>query len=356
MAIKIFGVRNFDQYDDKTQIENDMMGGNIGNSLFKMAVYRSIDWSKCVSVNNVQDADVVCYILANIFGKYFKNNLLTKASEVLNNKKRAVVIGGGIQKVNELSDPSIQNAARQFSEAVISTGGEIGVRGKMTYNFITSLVEDQSKVCNLGCPSLRYWGGSPTLLREKTEFNYDSKIGVLFTPYADSEEYTAFCYKVWKSYPHSFAMMQDRREALLIHNGVEIKDAIRIRELYPTYKEHFMIRQKRCRLRCKTSDWINMLKGFDFCVGSRIHGCVASILAGVPALLIAIDERQVEIAKFHKIPYIRQNMINRDTSLEALYYYSYENMDNYYSNYNNSLKVYTDFLTRNGIPVNPEFM
>jgi len=99
-----------------------------------------------------------------------------------------------------------------------------------------------------------------------------------------------------------------------------------------------------------------MLSTFDFCIGSRIHGVIVSILAGTPALLIAVDERQVEIAKFYHIPYLRQGLIRRDTPLTYLYEYAAENMDEVYKYYFENLKKYTSFLNINGIPVNEHFI
>ncbi|MFM8981771.1 MAG: polysaccharide pyruvyl transferase family protein, partial [Spartobacteria bacterium] len=40
----------------------------------------------------------------------------------------------------------------------------------------------------------------------------------------------------------------------------------------------------------------------DFTISSRIHGCVASLLAGKPALLLAHDQRTSELAETMGIP------------------------------------------------------
>ncbi len=53
------------------------------------------------------------------------------------------------------------------------------------------------------------------------------------------------------------------------------------------------------------SDWISYMATRSFCVGTRIHGTVASLLAGTPAILIAHDSRTLEMADAMSIPFAR---------------------------------------------------
>ncbi|NRF07620.1 polysaccharide pyruvyl transferase family protein [Agrobacterium pusense] len=50
--------------------------------------------------------------------------------------------------------------------------------------------------------------------------------------------------------------------------------------------------------------WMEYLKGFDFVVGSRIHGIMLAIQAGVPGLCIAHDSRIRELCEKSRIPYL----------------------------------------------------
>lgn len=51
------------------------------------------------------------------------------------------------------------------------------------------------------------------------------------------------------------------------------------------------------------SSWINYVAGFDYSIGTRIHGAMISIAAGLPALLIVSDTRTVELSKMMNIPH-----------------------------------------------------
>lgn len=353
--LKIYGVRNFDAIDGNEQIRKNSFSNNIGNSLFNNTVYKSIDWNMCELVSSPELSDIHCLVLANAFSRYFKEHLINLTKQIKARAKKTIVIGGGIHSSREFDDESLQEAVRNFALTIFETGGNIGVRGDITYGFFKRILGSTDGIYNIGCPSIRFFGKNIPPLQSKKELNRDSRIGVCFTPYGDSHEYTTFCDRIWREYPKSFAMMQDQCEGLLLMDGTMNPNS-RIRELYPCYQQHFMIRHGRCRIEPNIQKWINMLTTFDFCIGSRIHGCMIGILAGVPTLLIAIDERQVEIAKFNRIPYIRQGIINRNTSLEALFSYAHENMDEIYNVYPENLKKYTDYLTMNNIPVSQDFI
>ena len=87
-----------------------------------------------------------------------------------------------------------------------------------------------------------------------------------------------------------------------------------------------------------------------------VEGDIKGFFDTIPAILIAIDDRQIELAEFHKIPYVLQKDVQINTDLSELYYKSCNEMKTFYDNYYDGLKLYTDFLQKNGIPVNNGFL
>ena len=51
-------------------------------------------------------------------------------------------------------------------------------------------------------------------------------------------------------------------------------------------------------------DWIAFMKTRTLCFGTRIHGTVASLLAGTPAMLVCHDSRTLEMARSMSIPMV----------------------------------------------------
>lgn len=49
-------------------------------------------------------------------------------------------------------------------------------------------------------------------------------------------------------------------------------------------------------------EWMVYLANKDFVLGTRLHGVIAALLAGTPAMLVTHDSRTEEMAKFAAIP------------------------------------------------------
>jgi hypothetical protein len=52
------------------------------------------------------------------------------------------------------------------------------------------------------------------------------------------------------------------------------------------------------------TEWRNTLETRDLVIGARIHGTMMGIYAGVPAVVLSVDERQAEMAVEMKIPHV----------------------------------------------------
>jgi hypothetical protein len=63
-------------------------------------------------------------------------------------------------------------------------------------------------------------------------------------------------------------------------------------------------------------DWVLFMRGMRFCLGTRIHGTVAALLAGVPALLICHDSRTTELARSMNIPHLPATELDTDRDLD----------------------------------------
>jgi polysaccharide pyruvyl transferase WcaK-like protein len=59
-------------------------------------------------------------------------------------------------------------------------------------------------------------------------------------------------------------------------------------------------------LRCffEPGMWRAWLAGQELCVSRRFHGAIAAMQAGTPALLLCIDDRMRELARFAGLPHL----------------------------------------------------
>lgn len=65
-------------------------------------------------------------------------------------------------------------------------------------------------------------------------------------------------------------------------------------------------------------EWLSFLNGFDLSIGTRIHGTMSAIQAGVPAVCLCIDSRTLELCKTMAVPYVDANNYRDGVTLEQM--------------------------------------
>jgi hypothetical protein len=87
----------------------------------------------------------------------------------------------------------------------------------------------------------------------------------------------------------------------------------------PASPDHPLYRQNRIRFFLDPLPWHRFLAEHDFAFGTRIHGNIAALSAGIPAYLLTFDSRTTELADYHAIPYAPISKIRPDTDPAELY-------------------------------------
>jgi hypothetical protein len=87
----------------------------------------------------------------------------------------------------------------------------------------------------------------------------------------------------------------------------------------PITLDHPLIRSDRVRFFLDPKTWFEHLSPYDFSFGTRIHGNIAALLSGTPALLLAHDSRTLELAEYHEIPHRTITSIEADADAISLY-------------------------------------
>jgi hypothetical protein len=99
-------------------------------------------------------------------------------------------------------------------------------------------------------------------------------------------------------------------------------------------------------------DWMNALKENDFSIGTQFHGNVAAVLAGTPALLITIDRRMEELARYHGMPFMKAE--DFDPNLEIGYYREICDYTEFNKRYPVCYDEFIDYCVKNDIALKAE--
>ncbi len=101
--------------------------------------------------------------------------------------------------------------------------------------------------------------------------------------------------------------------------------------------------------------WIQYLSKKNFCVGTRFHGTIASLLAGTPAMLIVHDSRTREMAVRMNIPHILNSRIDTDKPLDLGKLYDREQFVNFENRFMEYYRRFALFFEENNISLRKEF-
>lgn len=283
---------------------------------------------------------------ANIFSPHFIRYMDWHVERFKGVRIPIYVIACGAQaesydKLDELVN-SIREPATKFIKSVYATGGEFALRGWFTYELFSKLGFPNAVVT--GCPSL--YQVESTLRVEKSHLTrFELK------PALNGE--IPLCKKALADYKDSEFFDQGIYYGALFEPNWKSGGVLKYIKKYGAESLN-LIKTGRMNLFIDMPDWIDYLKlgGFNFSCGSRIHGNIISILAGVPAAVCALDSRTREMAEFFDIPIIKKtDMCNKD--LFKIYEeISYEKFNETFSD---KYEVYRQFLISHGIvkDINP---
>jgi hypothetical protein len=104
--------------------------------------------------------------------------------------------------------------------------------------------------------------------------------------------------------------------------------------------------RSKFRVFTSVAGWTAELAKVDFVVGTRLHGCIMGLAAGVPSLLITIDSRTAELAELLKIPTIEVENVQLPIDMAQLY--ERADVREAISEYPRRFQVYKEFLEANG--------
>lgn len=258
-----------------------------------------------------------------------------------------VVVGIGIQTSidGNLNLPCKDNTIR-FVNAVLSKSKVIGVRGQLTKDYLISIGIPSEKIEVIGCPSLYLNGEGYTVSRQCLN---PARIAFSWTNGLDRDKRVIFSDYLRKfAGPIYIGQRRDELSSMLFcRENSNLQDD---EFLMVNSPDCTLIRENKARFFCDYKSWIKYLSGFDLCIGTRLHGVITGILSGTPSLLLVHDSRTLELANFHKIPFIKLSEINSVEDIEArVQNLSYEEFN---IQTKKNFRIFNEFMRKNGLTIN----
>lgn len=349
-------------YEDT--LARNTLGTNSGNLIFAESVWKTLSTKDAKITMNGYSAnpdkadyinahyDVFVLPFANAFRPSFLQ-ILDKFSALIERLTIPVVVTGvGAQTSLDGSakyEEKMREPVTRFCKAVLARSGSIGVRGEYTYQFLRNLGFDEDQVDIIGCPSMFYYGPDfPNVtkkgsLLQNSKLRKQDKISMNVSPYVPGiDEIFERNYKRYKK----LVYVPQNNESLdqILWNGAYLKEPGRV---FPKTTQHPMFKEDRLRFFIDPKTWLNHFKGYRFVFGTRIHGNIMALLAGVPAFVLAHDSRTLELVRYFEIPHMRMDELPENVVAEDLFEIAdYTNM---LSGHQKRFDTWVGFLDKNGL-------
>ncbi|PKA82139.1 polysaccharide pyruvyl transferase [Ulvibacter sp. MAR_2010_11] len=252
---------------------------------------------------------------------------------------KTVAFSLGIQdySASSYAVSTIHPSLRELLDYVIASSGQIGVRGPHTASVLIKAGYRPENIIRFGCPTIFSPLNRNLKIQKKEDFK---KPMIVFhrTMAELNKELLGGAPLLGQDFLDELVFREDVNED---HNlkKIELKKYEAHKNGAYTLRK---IKENGIFVR-EYNDWLEEIKKSDFVLGARLHGCLAAISLGIPAVMIARDIRVQEIAEFYKIPCIKYENVGNLTIKEIYKDADFTAFNELYPHrYDNFLKLMDD--------------
>lgn len=339
----------------------EIIGYNTGNLLIGNGLYRELQYAKWGggAISNPPEYirekfDRIVLPSANYLHRHFDLSAWARFVESVD--LPCLMVGLGAQapdKKTVLTD--IPKGTIQFIRAVAERSESIGVRGHYTAEMLKKL--GINNIDTIGCPSF-YTNLSRPLDVTKKAFRDVKKIvatgssNVIPHSYnptlAGQVERKLFRMADIENFPY---VLQSELPEILYLEKADANRKLALKQSakalgYASVDAYAATIRRIGKIFFDVQEWFNWIGKQEFVIGTRLHGSVAALLQGVPALIICHDMRTKEMCELMRFPHISLSDAE-DLSLEDMYEQAaFREM---YGRYVHMCSRYVAFLEKNGM-------
>jgi len=325
--------------------QNTRYASNHGASLISRTLAKQFgaehveDFSDIPALKRKYDVCIVAF--ATHITSWRDVSMYADAIEKLDMK--TVAFSLGVQDYSQDTDQvvALHPSIKRLLELVSERSDLLGVRGHHTASILYK--NGFKNVAPIGCPTI-FWGLAPDLKIIKPD-SFSKPVVVYHRTLAGVN------LGLMKDVPllgQDFldeAVFTDR-----LKDDVPLQKAERVKYAKQGNAEEAMeIIKKQGIFKDNFQAWFDFIKAHDFVFGPRLHGCIAALIQGIPAVLLTRDLRTREIAEMLEIPCVSYDKVGNKTSHQIFQEADFSNFNRIYNKrYNN----YLNLLEQNGLSHN----
>lgn len=331
------------------------LGRNSGNMMFTESLRRVLKNSVMSGFgfdrNVLADRDIIVLAAANWINEYEDFGWLYQV--LANVKLPVMLVGVGAQASLSNSIPKLKPGTLNLLKLVAERSVSIGARGEFTCDVLNHYGIKSGVVT--GCPSMLLVGKEwPQAFRLPTTNNvvlHATRHG-----FGLCDEFQRFLYS---------QAMRGGYDILLQSEEADIYYALRrtgnddiMAKAWPPVSFAYSCDEEG-RIASYLANhglfylnypaWIDGMASKTFCFGTRIHGTIASLISGTPAVLIAHDSRTLELAKSMSLPYVVSTKVSTVRDLDLTEYMNLFRSSDVGEGYRSYRSRFMSFFQSNGL-------
>ena len=341
----------------------DDLGLNTGNMMFTESLVRVVKnahWGSFIlSEEELSGKDAIIIAAANWVNEYSDFQWLYEALK--DTKVPVYLVGVGAQATISKEIPKVKSGTLSLLKLVSERSKSIAARGNFSCEVLAHYGIHNSVAT--GCPSMLLVGPQGPKITAQEKFNtVDCCLHATRHLYQNADEFQAYLYRQAMLQDLDLILQSELADmyfALARTNNVEIMARATevVTSVYATDSVEMISRflSRRGRVFFTFDEWIAFMKGKRFCLGTRIHGTIASLIAGTQATLIVHDSRTLEMAEAMQIPFVLSSDIDRSKKLNLSDFTFPEQCESFVDHFSNYYSRFLRFFDDNNIAVEPSF-
>lgn len=341
----------------------ERIGANSGNIIFTHAIVKLLHDVRLgtfdVEACDFSGRDCVVLAAANWLNDFEDFGWLADRLEKLS--LPIFVFGLGAQAPYGGSTLELTRGTIRFLDVVTASHGHFSVRGRYTFDFLTGL--GYRNVTATGCPSLMLVGRNGFDSSRFSSVSFD-RCSVSSTRHGffDADGFHSSIYRLALSRRLDIVLQSEVPDlsCLLDPSQYDFPTEVVNEALVRAYGSASVvdIRDYICshsRFFTAYGEWIDYCRGRSFVFGSRVHGVVASLIAGTPAVLLAHDSRTRELAEFMGLPVVDSIDVSIDSGFSVQSLWREDSFSKLVSAYDFYYRNFLDFLKIIDVQVSSDF-
>jgi len=322
-----------------------IIGDNTGNDAFIYAISNLIDVDRLprflVGKNAEKLLEYDTFITSDLIWIRQGVDAPTTIKNLLDNhpSKKIVAISMGLQSSGYNSEFSLSSDMIRTLER-LSERSVMAVRGNYTAEIL--LKNNISNIEVIGCPSIYQY----PLFQESFDCLFNKKIVK-----AATSNFRTFYEPLNPKEVEIISYLSCNFQSFVEQTKIQFKDLKPFSG--PEYSKAAEWINGNEEVFFDFERWVQYCSKYDFSMGSRFHGNVAAIMAGIRSLLIVSDTRTRELSEFFSLPTIEAQDFNSNLTVQD--YHELADFGKFQADYHNKISRFRLFLSKNELNFSPRF-